>query len=341
MNQGEIYLYLRSQDPRTREQLLEQVAQWREKAGDRVLGLGQIILSSNCVRDCIFCWFSSSLTDFSHFRLGMGEIMAAADKARSVGVRTMILRAADDPRYTPEALAEVIRGLTARFEFDLVLALGERKTPTFTQWRDAGAKGYWLQQETCDPFLYRHMRPSMFEADRERSLDGVLTSGLALASGLMVGMPNQSFEGLVDAIVGLANQKVFGANVEPFLPPAASKGAAYLQRPEHLIVPADELMLEKVITVLRLQRPELVIPVTSMIASRFQGLTDDRFFRAGANAVILDFTPVDLSEYRPPLLFAGTPAGDGSGVVAVRNQLAQMGLTLELDRPILPATTSR
>jgi biotin synthase len=339
MNRGEIYLYLRGQDPRTRERLLAEVDALRTEAGpERIAGLGQIILSSNCVRDCIFCWFSSALTDFHHFRLGMGEIMAGAAKARAAGVRTLILRVADDPGYSPEALSEVVRGLVGRFEFDLVLALGERKAPLYAQWRNAGARGYWLQQETCDPFLYRHLRPSMFGVDRSRSQEGVQASGLALASGLMVGMPNQSFEGLVDSIVSLAEQEVFAATVEPFAPPPASKGAAYLRRPEHLIVPADATLLEKVITVLRLLRPRMIIPVTNAIAAGLGGLADDRFFRAGSNAVILDFTPVDLTAYRPPLLFSGLPASDEGAVDAVRAQLQQLGLTLDLGRAVLPGS---
>jgi biotin synthase len=269
----------------------------------------------------------------------MGEIMAGAELARRAGVRTLVLRSGDDPSYPAEALAEVVRGLSSRFGFDLVLALGERKAPVYAMWREAGARGYWLRHETCDPFLYRRIRPSMFGVDRMRSLKAAAESGLALASGIIIGMPNQTYESLVEDLMSFSDQDPdrswFGLDLEAFWPPPRSVGSELIKHPEHVIVEADQITIEKALAVSRLLRPDIVIPLSNPIVQRFFALTDGRLFRAGANGLLLDFTPVKDDQYEKSIL-SGLPVRGLSDLAAIKSSLAELGLTLSLDRPIVP-----
>ncbi len=335
MNRGEIYYYLRSRIPRERDSLLSKVSSIRRAGSPNlVYCVGVITISSHCVRNCIYCSFRADRTSASKFRLSRNEIMEAAERTRAAGIKYIMLYSADDPTIKTEDVIQLTRDLKNNFDFDVTLSMGEKEAAVYNAWSDAGARSYCIRHETCDPHLYRRIRPSMFWVDRIRALDAVKASGLRLATGIMVGMPNQSFESLVEDIVLFQDDKVFGVVVEPYSPPVDSPGHSLAMRPENLIVNPDLATMEKVIAITRINRPDLIIPLTNTHLKLYDALSDKKLFTAGANAVLLEMTP---SQYMPVASShpcAGWPADEPGIIEKIGETLDKGGWTFTLESPI-------
>jgi biotin synthase len=333
MNKSEIYYYLRSRIPRDHEALLMRVDALRGDAGlDRVYAAGAITLSSFCVRDCIYCGFRADESESGRFRLSRSQIIAAAEQAARAGIRCLTLRSGVDPGLPDDSVAELTRDLKGRFGFHLALSMGEREQPVYERWKEAGAEFYWLRHETCDPHLYRRIRPSMYWVDRIRSLEALKHSGFRTGTGILIGMPNQSYESLVDDIMLFAEPHIAGIVIEPFHPPADSPGRYLIQKPENMIVEPDASTMQKIIAVTRTMKPESMIPLTSVHAQLYHALENNLLFRAGMNAVIFDFTPPEHIPAQSAAPMSGVPAFPDA-VSRVKNRLAEMGLDMSFEPP--------
>lgn len=334
LNRGQIYYYLRSRLPRDHQELLSRVEAQRVPAEvSRVRAAGMITLSSICVRNCVYCPFSADQTAAHRFRLSRSEILSAAEQAAAAGIKWLVLKAGDDPGFTAHAVAELVRSLSENFGFTLTLALGERRPEVLRLWREAGAVSYWLRHETCDQHIYRRVRPSMFWVDRMTALAAVKDAGFALAGGVMIGLPNQSLENLVEDLVFMKDPAYFGLALEPYLPPPGSPGELLIRKPENQIISPDQEALLKAIALARLLRPEMVIMLTNILHAQYSAYTAPDFFRAGANALLLDFTPVEAAAGEAPAPFSGFPARSGEGISEIKERLDALGLTLTFSPP--------
>lgn len=332
MNRGEIYYYLRSRNPKDHDELLSRVAARREEAGsNRVVGAGLITLSNICIRDCIYCGFRAGGPQGEKFRLAEKQISLAAETASAAGIKWLILKSGDDPELPPDQVAKLVRELSDKFGFTITLALGERDPSVYALWREAGASSYWLRHETCDPHLYRRIRPSMYWVDRVRSMEAIKQSGRALGTGIMLGMPNQSYESLVDDVLIFIDPGIFAIVIEPFLPPPNSPGFELIQKPENLIVIPDQATMEKVVAVTRILRPDVKIPVTSAHVKVYNALESVSLFKAGVDSIIFDFTSPQSPDIKDTTPLSGYRGHND--IPRIKAKLKEMGLDMVFDPP--------
>jgi len=334
LSRGEIYYHLRSRLPRDFDSLLARSRESRPRAeAERVIAGGVITLSTICVRNCLYCGFRAQESDRMRFRLSRGEVMSAGELAARSGLQWLILKAGEDPGLSPELVSELVRELRARFDLHITLSLGERPGSALANWKNAGIRSYLLRHETCDPNLYHQIRPSMFWVDRLHTLALIKEQGLELATGLLLGAPNQSSEGLVEDLLLFLDSAIFCALIEPFAPPPGSPGAELISRPENRILQPD-IIMEKVIAIARILRPELLIPLDNAHFRSFNPLGDGTLFRAGANGLIFDFTPVAFSALDAQTPFVGVPISKPEEINRFRAGLQELGLKLEFTPPV-------
>ncbi len=330
LSQGEVYYQLISRIPKDLDSLMERVAKQRSVSGDHtVKGFGLLTISSHCVRDCTYCGYRASRAGSGRFRLSRSEILRAAENAAGAGVKNLILKSGDDPGLPPSDLTELVAELRRKTGLHLCLSFGEREYEMYRKWRQAGAECYWLRHETCDPHLYRRIKPSMYWVDRVRNLEYIRKTGFSLATGIMVGMPNQSYESLLEDIVNLSDPGLANIVIEPYLPPPGSLGFELVQRPENLIIKPVLPVMQKVIAIMRLLSPELDITLDNAHVKQYDVIETGRLFRAGANALILDFTPPEHLDFESSAPFTGHPVSGESDVARVRESLAKQGFHLE------------
>ena len=185
----------------------------------------------------------------------------------------------------------------------VTLSLGERPDDDLAAWRAAGADRYLLRFETSDDELYRHIHPDLpgRVSDRLAILRTLQDLGYEAGTGIMVGIPGQTYASIADDIDLFRGMDMDMIGIGPYLPhPSTPLGEEHARRSAAGEWPADqaandELTTCKVLALTRLARPDANLPATTALAlvDRAGGRTHG--LQRGANVVMPNLTP---PEYR-------------------------------------------
>jgi biotin synthase len=273
----------------------------RERVGDAVHLRGLIEISNYCVRKCVYCGIAACAGPLPRYRMTRDEILACARKGRDLGFGTLVLQGGEDPGMTGPFVADVVRAITRETGAAVTLSLGERSDADLRAWRDAGAERYLLRFETTDPVLYRRIHPDLpgTVSDRIAQLVRMRDMGYEIGTGVMVGIPGQTWDSLANDIWTSREYDMDMIGIGPYLAspdtPLAGPLRDELMAPPDRQVPNDELTTLKALALTRLVCPDTNIPSTTALsildpsAGRAHGLT------RGANVVMPNLTP---PEYR-------------------------------------------
>ena len=153
----------------------------------------------------------------------------------------------------------------------MTLSLGERPDEDLARWRAAGADRYLLRFETSDAELYRRIHPPLAApSDRIAILRRLGELGYEVGSGVMIGIPGQTYESLAEDIELFRTLDLDMIGVGPYLPhPDTPLGAepGDFRAPESDQVPNTEEMTYKVLALTRLACPRANIPSTTALAT--------------------------------------------------------------------------
>ena len=77
--------------------------------GDEVHLRGLIEFSSYCRQNCLYCGLRRDNGKAQRYRLSPEEIVALAAKAKAYGYYTAVMQSGEDPWFTAERLADIVR----------------------------------------------------------------------------------------------------------------------------------------------------------------------------------------------------------------------------------------
>jgi len=268
----------------------------RRSVGDAVHLRGLIEVSNYCIRRCGYCGLRSGNRALERYRMTEEEILACVEEAVQYRYGTVVLQAGEDYGITREWLAALVRRIRAETNLAVTLSLGERPESDLAAWRRAGADRYLLRFETSDPELYRVIHPSLPVPSRDRiAILRILRQlGYETGSGVMIGIPGQSYRSLVNDIDTFRTLDLDMIGVGPYIPhPATPLGRGDWLRllPEDEQVPNTELMVYKVVALARLVCPEANIPSTTALATINKKNGRELGLARGANVVMPNLTP--------------------------------------------------
>jgi len=303
MRDHEISAWLREEDPDRIRPLLSHADETRRAAvGDAVHLRGLVEISNHCRRSCLYCGLRAGRQHpLERYRMSAGEILACARTAQRLGYGTVVLQAGEDPGLDSAAIADLIRRIKTETGLALTLSLGERDPEELADWREAGADRYLLRFETSDADLYARIHPprpgqSCDRFDLLRLLDML---GYEVGSGIMVGIPGQTYASL------LADLREFGRlgldmiGIGPYIPnPDADPDFAALASapgPQDQVPPTPE-MARKVVALTRILYPHTNIPSTTGLATVSGRAGYASGLMAGANVVMPNLTPTRYRE---------------------------------------------
>jgi biotin synthase len=225
------------------------------------------------------------------------EIISAAGEAARLGYGSVVMQAGEDPGLTKTFVSELVREIKGATDLAITLSLGERDDEELRAWKEAGSDRYLLRFETSDPALYARIHPASpgRVSDRFAQLERMRDMGYEIGTGVMVGIPGQSWETLAQDIDRFRYYDMDMIGVGPFLPsprtvlggPEASE--FYLDSERQ--VPNDELTTLKVVALARLVCPEANIPSTTALATIDPALGRELGLTRGANVVMPNVTP--------------------------------------------------
>ena len=250
--------------------------------GDEVHLRGIIEFSNYCRRNCLYCGIRAGNTRVGRYRMQPDEIVEVARRAYGLGYRTVVLQSGEDPWYTPEMIAGIIRRLKSECDLAVTLSIGERSRAEYAVMRAAGADRYLMRHETSDPELFARLRPGTTLTERIERLKWLRELGYQVGSGQMVGLPGQTADSLAGDILLLRELDVEMAGIGPFIPhpdtPLASSPGGTIE---------DVL---KVVAVTRLALPWAHLPATTAVGS-IDPEGRQKALRCGANVIMPNVTP--------------------------------------------------
>ena len=298
MTRDEILAWLLETGPARLEQLWARADAVRaERVGPAVHLRGLIEVSNHCVRKCAYCGLSACAPRVERYRMSREDILECARRARDFGFGTAVLQGGEDPGLTGPAMAGTIRRIKAETGLAVTLSLGERDDADLRAWREAGADRYLLRFETTDPELYRAIHPSLpgTVSDRIRQLLRMRDLGYEIGTGVMVGIPGQTWDTLADDIWTFRDYDMDMIGVGPYIaspgtPLAGELGEGLARRAGSRQVPADETTTLKAVALTRLLCPETNIPSTTALATIDPGAGRANGLLRGANVVMPNLT---------------------------------------------------
>ncbi len=292
----DILNWLGEEDPQRLDALWARAdAVRRESIGDEVHLRGLVELSNHCVRACGYCGLRKANRRLARYRMADEEILDAARRAAALGYGTVVMQSGEDPGITADGLAGVIRRIKAETGLAVTLSLGERSMEELALWRDAGADRYLLRFETSNRALYDRIHPPVNGArsDRFALLAALRGLGYEIGSGVMVGIPGQTFDDLADDVVAFHELDLDMIGVGPFIAhPDTPLGRAATAANVDGQIPNTVDMALKVIALARLVCPHSNIPSTTALATLDPERGRELGLLRGANVVMPNLTPV-------------------------------------------------
>ena len=297
MDQTRLLAWLRENDPARLEAL------WRLADDTRRAGVGNAVhlrglieISNHCVRQCAYCGLRAGNRALARYRMNETEIVAAARQACALGYGTVVLQAGEDTGLEGHWVARVVRRIKTETGLAVTLSLGERTEAEWAQWREAGADRYLLRFETSDRALFEAIHPGRGgpPADRLAMLARLRQLGYEIGSGIMIGIPGQTFESVARDLQLFRELDLDMIGIGPYIPhPDTPLGRGRVSTaPAGEQVPNVEGMVYKVLALARLLCPEANIPSTTALATINKRDGRELGLQRGGNVWMPNLTPM-------------------------------------------------
>jgi len=296
MNTRKIIDWLRCEDQSRLEELWELAGEARcINVGDDVHLRGLLEISNTCVRSCAYCGINAANSEIKRYRMPEDEILACVVEAAGYGYGTVVMQAGEDPGITKEWMTHLIRSIKSETGLAITLSLGERNDEELMEWKEAGADRYLLRFETSNRRLYELIHPSLAGVvlDRITMLRRLREMGYEIGSGVMIGIPGQTYQDLANDIEMFRTLDLDMIGVGPFIPHQLTPlgSGVFPMAPVGEQVPNNESMTYKVIALARLVCPRANIPSTTALATLNKASGRELGLSRGANIVMPNMTP--------------------------------------------------
>ncbi len=260
----------------------------RNCIGDDVHIRALVEFSNVCARSCNYCGLRAPNSHIVRYRMSPDEIVDLAVHLNEKGLKTIVLQSGEDPHYTGEMIAGIVRRIKSLTDMAVTLCVGERDYEDYKLWKEAGADRYLLRHEAANRELYTSMHPDSDFDNRMRCLRWLRELGYQVGAGCMVGAPGQSIEELADDLEFYRDFQPDMVGIGPYIPhpdtPFAGSEVGTLQ------------MTLKMVALTRIVTRDALIPATTAIGS-IEEMGREMALEAGADVVMPNYTPLKYREH--------------------------------------------
>jgi biotin synthase len=189
--------------------------------GNHVYLRGLLEISNYCAKDCFYCGIRKSNSNVNRYTMQKDEVLSAANWAYQQGYGSIVLQAGErtDSNFVDfvEVLLKDIKK-NSNGELGITLSLGEQDEATYKKWFLAGAHRYLLRIETTNETLYKKLHPLNHDfSNRLNCLNVLRKIGYQVGTGVMIGLPEQTHEDLVNDILFFKRENIDMIGMGPYL----------------------------------------------------------------------------------------------------------------------------
>ena len=253
--------------------------------GNKIYVRGLIEFTNFCKNNCRYCGIRAANTNAHRYRLTKEEIFSCCDSGYELGFRTFVLQGGEDPYFTDDMIADIVRSIKANHsDCAVTLSVGEKERDTYKLWKEAGADRYLLRHETASDAHYRMLHPDTLSPEhRKQCLWNLKELGYQTGAGFMVGSPYQTTQHLAQDLLFLHDLDPQMIGIGPFIhhdqtPFANMKDGT-----------CEETLF--LLSVLRIMFPNVLLPATTALGTIQQDGREQGIL-CGANVIMPNLSPV-------------------------------------------------
>lgn len=299
------------------EQLIfQKAAEIKEKnVQNKVYFRGLIEFSNLCRKNCLYCGIRKENKYLLRYTLNDEEIIEAAKFAYENHYGSVVLQSGE---LTGRSFVNRVSRLLQKINrmsggrLRITLSCGEQSYETYRKWFENGAVRYLLRIETSNPVLYARIHPDdniHRYNTRLKCLESLKKAGYQVGTGVMIGLPDQTFEDMADDLLFIrqidADMVGMGPYIEHKHTPLYSYRNRLYNRNERLKISL------KMIALLRILMKDINIAATTALQA-IDPFGREKAIMAGANVIMPNITPAKYREYY--LLYEDKPCTDEESI---------------------------
>src|SRR5215469_4200711 len=271
----------------------EQMALHERAAGKAIARFGRKVfvravveISNICRQNCHYCGMRRDNRNLKRFRAHYEQLARLLIEERPSSVTDVNVQAGQDPVAVREIALPLLRTLKRETSLGLSVCLGSLSPALYAELKEAGASIYILKFETPNAEHYQTLEGPGSLDKRTANIRHLAQTGWSVSSGFISGLPGQTNEDLRSAFALAGQLPLAGCSVSPFIPGE--------ETPLSKAPVGDINLTLNCMALLRLMRPDWVIPSVSALNLAEPGMGYRRGLRTGANLVTINLTPSDV-----------------------------------------------
>lgn len=275
--------------------LFSKAAQVKEAyIGNIVHFRGLIEFSNICSKNCLYCGIRKGNKNIVRYSLTDDEILKAVSFVSKHNYGSLVLQSGElqSPAFT-QRITQLLNRITdaCAIPLGITLSMGEQSADVYEEWFQAGASRYLLRIETSNENLYYKIHPKDQDhsfAKRKKCLQILKQIGYQTGTGIMVGLPFQSIEGLADDILFMKETDVHMIGLGPYIEHPETPLHSFSKE---LLPLSERLFLTlKTIAILRIIMKDINIAAATALQS-IDKTGREKAIVCGANIIMPNVTP--------------------------------------------------
>lgn len=331
LSKEDLLKLIQIEDPQELQLLFNKAYEIKLKyIGNKVYYRGLIECSNICIKNCRYCGIRKGNENVERFMLTKDEILEISQWIYENGYGSLALQSgerndSDFINFIEKTLINIQKNCNN--SLGITLSLGEQTLETYKKWLNAGASRYLLRIETTNKELFKKIHPNdeshTFEK-RLKALKDLKTAGYQVGTGVMIGLPNQTYEDLVNDILFFKENDIDMIGMGPYI---IHEETPLGQEAVNNIL-SDEKRFQlslKMIALCRIYLKDINIAATTALHA-LDPLGREKGILAGANVIMPNATSKNIKpKYQ---LYRGKPNLDDDaikGKLALEKSLKEIG----------------
>lgn len=298
--------------------------------GNNVYYRGLVEFSNICIKNCKYCGIRRENKNVERFLMTKDDILKSAKWIYENEYGSMALQSGERTdkefiNFVEEILKDIQR--ITNDGLGITLSVGEQSYETYKKWKDAGATRYLLRIESTNKNLFETIHPKdklhSFEK-RLQCLKDLRKAGYQVGTGVMIGIPGQTEEDLVNDIIFFKENDIDMIGMGPYiLHNDTPIGKEFKDK-----VLSEKKRVElglKMIAICRIYMKDINIAATTALQG-LDPLGREKGVLAGANVIMPSATKT--SERVKYQLYNGKPGikdDAEKGKISLENSLKEIG----------------